>query len=59
MYTFLNDNSWKQEVDEFADCVLNNKEVENGTSNDALKIMEMIFDIYKADSNWWKKFNNN
>ncbi len=54
MYTFLNDNSWKQEVDEFADCILNNKEVENGTSIDALKIMEMIFDIYKADSNWWE-----
>ena len=57
--TFLNDNSWKDEINEFADCIVNNKPVENGTSYDALKIMEMIFNIYKADISWWKYYENN
>ena len=54
--TFLDDNSWKDEINEFADCIVNGKPIENGTSYDALKVMEMIFDIYKADDTWWKKF---
>ena len=58
LYTFLSDNSWKEEIEEFADCIINDKPVINGTSHDALKIMEMIFDIYQADSLWWKNFNN-
>ena len=57
--TFLNDNSWKDEINEFADCIVNNKPVENGTCYDALKIMEMIFNIYNADSSWLKYFENN
>jgi predicted dehydrogenase len=59
LYTFLEDNSWKEEIDEFANCIVNDRPVENGTSDDALKVMEMIFDIYKADKTWWKIFNNN
>ena len=55
---YLYDNSWKEEIDEFSDCILNDNPVENGTSYDALKIMEMIFNIYKADRSWWKYFNN-
>ena len=59
LYSFLEDNSWKQEIDDFADCIVSNMPVENGTSDDALKIMEMIFNIYKADKTWWKTFKNN
>ena len=58
VYTFLNDNSWKDEIDEFANCITCDLPVENGTSDDALKVMEMIFEVYKADKNWWKYFNN-
>ena len=58
LYTFLSDNSWKEEIDEFADHIINDLPIENGTSYDALKVMEMIFDVYKADKNWWKYFNN-
>jgi len=57
VYTFLEDNSWKEEIDEFADCIVNDRLVENGTSDDALKVMEMIFNIYKVDKIWWEKFN--
>ena len=57
-YAFLKDNSWKEEIDEFADCIINDKEIANGTSHDALKVMEMIFNTYKADEKWWNYFNN-
>ena len=56
IFTFLDDNSWKDEIDEFADCIMNNKPIENGDCYDALNIMEMIFNIYKADSRWWEYF---
>jgi len=55
---FLYDNSWKEEIDEFTDCIINNTPINDGTSEDALKVMEMIFKIYKADKTWWNKFNN-
>jgi len=55
---YLYDNSWKEEIDDFADCIINNKPINDGTSEDALRVMEMIFDIYKADKNWWRYFNN-
>lgn len=54
---YLYDNSWKEEIDEFADCIVYNKTINNGTSEDALRVMEMIFNIYKADKNWWKFLN--
>jgi len=57
MYTFINDNSWKDEIEEFSDCIKKNKSVLNGTSHDALKVMEMIMNIYKADKYWWGIFD--
>jgi len=55
--SYLNDNSWQCEIDEFADIIVNNKEVENGNSTDALKVMELLFNIYCADSSWRAAFN--
>lgn len=43
---FDTDESWKLELDEFVDCILNNKQVYNGNSEDALKVMELIEAIY-------------
>ena len=54
---YLYDNSWKEEIDDFADCIINNKPINDGTSEDALRVMEMIFDIYKADKTWWRYIN--
>ena len=56
VYNFLEDNSWRDEIDEFADCIINDKPVKNGTSIEALNVMEMISKIYQADKNWWKFF---
>jgi len=43
---FDTDESWKLELDEFVDCILNNKKVYNGNSEDALKVMELVETIY-------------
>ena len=52
MTQFLDDNSWKDEIDEFADIICNDKPVVQGSSYDALKVMELVFKIYNADPNW-------
>ena len=54
---YLYDNSWKEEIDEFADCIINDKSITYGNSLDALKVMEMIINIYRADKIWWEFFN--
>jgi predicted dehydrogenase len=53
---FDTDNSWKLEIDEFADCIRNKKHVINGTSSDALQAMRIVFKIYKNDNSWWKRW---
>lgn len=55
--SYLDDNSWQCEIDEFADIIINDKMVMNGNSSDALKVMELVYRIYCADSRWQKAFN--
>lgn len=55
--SYLEDNSWRDEINEFADIILNDKSVENGNSTDALKVMEMVYRIYCADKKWKNAFN--
>jgi len=43
---FDTDESWKLELDEFIDCILNDKKAYNGNSEDALKVMELVEAIY-------------
>jgi len=49
---YLEDSSWDDEIIEFADLIINDKPVELGNSYDALKVMELIYQIYSADDNW-------
>jgi len=53
-FYFKKDKSWKEEVDEFADIVKNNKLVKIGNFNDALNVMKMINKIYTNDNKWKK-----
>ena len=55
--SYLDDNSWRDEVNEFADVIVNNKPVVNGNSHDALKVMEMVYRVYCADQTWKDTFN--
>ena len=52
---FDKDPSWKLEVDDFVDCIINNLQINNGSSADALKAMELVEKIYKADEKWWNR----
>ena len=51
------DRSWKKEIDEFAEHIINDKPIINGNSKDALCVMKLIYMIYKSDKGWKKKFN--
>jgi predicted dehydrogenase len=55
--SFLEDNSWKDEINEFADIIIQDKLVENGNSQEALMVMEMVYKIYCADEAWSDIFN--
>lgn len=55
--TFYNkDASWEEEVDVFAVSILEKKPVLCGTSDDALKAMQLIFNIYYADVAWRNRY---
>ena len=46
------DLSWDQEIAAFAASVLNDGPVPSGTSEDALRTMQLVFKIYHADPKW-------
>ena len=48
-YYFSKDNSWKDEIDEFANIVQKKLSVKTGNIYDAIKVMEMVEKIYRAD----------
>lgn len=50
------DNSWRDEIDEFADAILQDKPIDNGSSTDALRTMQTVYRIYCADPEWREKY---
>ena len=54
---FLSDNSWSDEIFEFADSILNDKPIISGTSKDALETMKLVYKIYYNDKEWRTKYN--
>lgn len=46
------DLSWARELDAFANCILEDGSVVNGSSDDALATMKLVFRIYFADPAW-------
>jgi len=55
--TYLDDNSWRDEIDEFAQAILNNEDILSGTAEDAYKTMKTVYAIYRADPAWRSKYN--
>ena len=51
------DPSWDEEINAFADAILNDKPVLSGTSDDALRTMQLVFKIYYADPVWRNTYN--
>jgi predicted dehydrogenase len=49
---YTQDPSWVDEVAEFADAVQNDTAITNGSSDDALRTMQLVYKIYCADPQW-------
>jgi len=54
---YNNDPSWYAEIEEFANCILNDKKISSGTSDDALQTMKLVYKIYYADKNWQQTYD--
>ena len=50
------DNSWRDEIDEFAKHIVNKTPVVAGSSYQALKTMELVYKIYCADTKWRERY---
>lgn len=55
--TYLEDNSWSDEVNEFADAICNGGRIVSGNSADALATMELVYRVYWADEAWRKTYD--
>lgn len=53
---YLEDNSWRDEIYEFADAILNGNPIQSGSSFDALATMKLVYRIYYADPEWREVF---
>jgi len=51
------DNSWRDEIYDFTDSIINDKKIEFGSSSEAKKTMELVYKIYEADKEWCSRFN--
>lgn len=51
------DNSWSDEIQYFTDSIVKNRKIEQGSSEDAFKTMELVYRIYCADPVWKEKYN--
>ena len=54
--TYLEDNSWRDEIYEFADTIANGGVIGYGNSEDALTTMKLVYRIYWADPEWREKY---
>ena len=50
--TYEHDPSWAAEIDDFADAIAKNRAIEEGSSMDALRTMQLVYRIYCADEDW-------
>ena len=50
--TYLEDNSWRDEIYDFADTIINGGVIQSGSSKDALETMKLVYRIYHADPEW-------
>ena len=48
-FYFKKDNSWKKEVDEFADIITKNKKILLGNSIQAYNAIKTVYNIYDND----------
>ena len=54
---YLEDNSWRDEINEFADAIVNKRTFVSGNSNDALATMKLVYRIYWSDPVWRERYS--
>jgi predicted dehydrogenase len=54
---YTEDNSWRDDINEFADAILNGKKIKYGNSYDALAAMKIVGRIYWSDQEWRENYN--
>lgn len=54
--SYVQDNSWANEIEDFAAHIDEDSAVEIGNSMDALKTMELVYRIYCADEDWKTRY---
>ncbi|MFC1462395.1 Gfo/Idh/MocA family protein [Verrucomicrobiota bacterium] len=52
IFNYLEDNSWRDEINDFASAIVNGKEVQSGTVEEAVATMRLVYRIYAADPDW-------
>jgi predicted dehydrogenase len=57
MTRYNKDPSWANEIAQFSNAIKTEKPIKYGGSKDALLTMQLVYDIYKADKKWKKKYN--
>jgi hypothetical protein len=50
------DPSWESEIEEFAEAISKDLVIVNGSAEDALKTMRLVYRIYCADPEWKAKW---
>jgi predicted dehydrogenase len=53
---YNDDHSWREEIEEFARAIVANRDIRHGSSLEALKTMELVYDIYGADAEWAQRW---
>ncbi|NDJ53022.1 MAG: Gfo/Idh/MocA family oxidoreductase [Chloroflexi bacterium] len=48
MVFFDRDDSWTLEMNQFVQAIRNDEQIDNGNSHDALKAMQLVWDIYQS-----------
>ena len=54
---YNNDPSWADEIADFADSVVKGRPVTDGSSDEALRTMRLVYDIYRADPQWQQRWS--
>lgn len=50
------DPSWDEEIAAFSDAIFGEKPVQSGTSDDALRTMQLVYKIYFSDPQWREQY---
>ncbi len=57
MINYLEDNSWRDEINEFAKSVNEDLPISTGSSTDAYETLKLVYRIYFEDREWREKYN--